>query len=113
VIFIFNILPFTKTDRDKLNDPIAKRLNIYLGLFTDFSFDHILLFFSWIFSLFTFQMFSPFQVSPSETPYLILTPPPPRLYEDAPLSTHSNPPVLSFTYTGSLKILRPKALSSH
>ena len=33
------------------------------------------LFFSWIFSLFTFQMFSPFQVSSLETPYPILPPP--------------------------------------
>jgi hypothetical protein len=30
--------------------------------------------FSWIFSLFTFQMFSPFQVSPSEAPFSLLLP---------------------------------------
>jgi hypothetical protein len=38
-------------------------------------------FFYWIFSLFTFQMFSLFQVSFSETPI----PSPPCLYEGAPL----------------------------
>jgi hypothetical protein len=34
--------------------------------------------FYWIFSLFTFQMLSPFLVSPPETPYPIPIPPPPR-----------------------------------
>jgi hypothetical protein len=31
--------------------------------------------FNWIFSLFTFQMLSPFSISPPETPYFIPSPP--------------------------------------
>jgi hypothetical protein len=38
-------------------------------------FIYIFLFFYWILSLFTFQMCSPFQVSPLETPYSIVPPP--------------------------------------
>jgi hypothetical protein len=47
------------------------------------------IFFIWIFSLFTFQMFSPFQVSPLETSYTI--PPPPAYMRVLP---HSPTPVL-------------------
>ena len=45
-----------------------------------------ILLFSWIFSLFTFQTFSTFQISPLETPYAT---PSPCLYAGAP--THSFP----------------------
>ena len=45
-----------------------------------------------MFSLFTFQMVTPFQISPSETPYPI---PPPGFYEGAPpfLSSHPGIPL--------------------
>jgi hypothetical protein len=52
----------------------------------------ILAFFFCIFSLFTFQMLSPFMVSP-QAPYPI---PPPPTYQP----THSCFPVLAFPYTG-------------
>jgi hypothetical protein len=53
----------------------------------------------WIFSLFTFQMFSPL--------------PSPLLVEGAPPTTHSHPPVLEFPYTGASNTLRPKGLFFH
>ena len=37
----------------------------------------------------------------------------PCLYEVTPPPTHSPPPSLAFTYTGTLNTLRPKGLSSH
>jgi hypothetical protein len=43
-------------------------------------------FFKWIFYLFTFQMLSPFPVSPLQPPYPI--PPLPCFYEGAPLPTY-------------------------
>ena len=55
-------------------------------------------------------MFSPFQVSPSET-YPI--PPSACLYEGASPPTHSHLPALAFPYTGAWNTLRPKGLSSH
>ena len=59
--------------------------------------------------LFTFQMFSHFQVSPSETPYAS---PSPCLYEGVPPHTHYHLPSLAFPYIGALNTLRPKAISS-
>ena len=41
--------------------------------------------FNWIFSLFTFQMFSPFQISPSRNPLSH----PPNLFEGVPSPIHS------------------------
>jgi hypothetical protein len=68
--------------------------------------------FYWIFSLFKFQMFSSFQVSPPETPPI--PSPSPCLYEGAPPPlTHSCLPILAFPYTGASNTLRPKGLSSH
>jgi hypothetical protein len=47
--------------------------------------------FYWLFYLFTFQMLSPFLVSPLKTPYFTTPPPPLQFYEgDAP-STHPLP----------------------
>ena len=50
-----------------------------------FFFLPFLLFFYWIFYLFTFQMLSPFPVSHLQIPYLS---PLPHFYEGAPLPTH-------------------------
>jgi hypothetical protein len=62
------------------------------------------------FSFLTLQMFSPFQVSPSETPY----PPPPASMGMLPLPpTHFCLLTLAFPYTGALDTLRSKGLSSH
>ena len=52
-------------------------------------------------------MFSPFQVSPSETAYPTPLSPAfmrvlPRLYEGAPPPTHSRLLALAFPYTGAL-----------
>jgi hypothetical protein len=69
----------------------------------------LLLFFLYIF-LFTFQMFSPFWVSPSETPYPT---PFPCFYEGAHPPTDSHLPTLAFSYTGAMNNLRPKGLFSH
>jgi hypothetical protein len=63
-------------------------------------------------------MFSPFQVSPSETPYPIpsppasmrVLPPPPPLWGCSPPNSHT--PALAFPYTGASKTLMPKGLSS-
>jgi hypothetical protein len=68
------------------------------------------LFLNWIFSLFTFQMFSPSQVSPSKALYPILSPPASMGYSP----THPLPhvlPCLAFPYTGASNTLRPKSLS--
>jgi hypothetical protein len=71
-------------------------------------------FFYWIFSLFTFQMLSPFPVSPiRETHYPILLPPASmRVYLHLP--THSHLPTLDSPTLGHLSSLhRTKDLSSH
>jgi hypothetical protein len=65
-------------------------------------------FLNWIFSLFTFQMLSPFLVSPQNPPS---HPPSPCLYEGVPSPTHSHLPALAFPYTSSLH--RTKGLSSY
>jgi hypothetical protein len=58
-------------------------------------------FFYWVFSLFTFQMLSPFQISLPETPYPI--PLPHASIRVLPhLPTHSYLPILAFPYTGTL-----------
>ena len=44
-----------------------------VAIFFFFVFINFLKLFCWIFYLFTFQMFSTFQVSPVETPYAVLT----------------------------------------
>ena len=65
-------------------------------------------YFYWIFSLFTFKMFSPFQVSPSEISYPIPLFLP--LWGCSP--THLPTPVFpfpAFTYTGVSNTLRPRA----
>ena len=57
-------------------------------------------------------MFSPFQVSPLETPYPI--PSSPAFMRVLPYPpTHSCLPALAFPYTGALDTLRPMGLSSH
>ena len=62
--------------------------------------------------LFTFQMSSPFLVSPPET--LCLIPLPSCFYEGAPTLTHSPQlPALTFLYTGILSLHRTKGLHSH
>ena len=56
-------------------------------------------------------MFSPFQVSPLEHPYLISSP---CHYEGVPHTLiHSCIPTLAFPYTGASNTLRPKGFSSH
>jgi hypothetical protein len=55
--------------------------------------------FSWIFSLFTCQMLSPFQVSPLETLYPILFSPASMIVLPLP-PTHSCLPALAFPYWG-------------
>jgi hypothetical protein len=60
--------------------------------------------FNWIFSFITFQMFSPFQVSPSETPYSILPPPAfRRVLTPLPPHTHSCLPDLVFSLHWGIK----------
>ena len=57
-------------------------------------------------------MFSPFQVSPSETPYPIPSPlASMRVLPHPP--THFHLLSLAFPYTVALNTLRPKGLSSH
>jgi len=55
--------------------------------------------FYWVFYLFTFQMLSPFQVSPRQTPYPILPPSASVRVLPHP-STHSCLTALTFPYTG-------------
>jgi hypothetical protein len=70
--------------------PLKKYFNLFSFL--------LLFFFFFLFFLldllFTFQMFSPFQVSPEETPYPI--PPPPASMKVLPY-----PPTPAFLYTGA------------
>lgn len=63
-----------------------------------------------IFYLFTFQMLSPFQISPSETPY-----PTPSFcfYKGAPPPIHSYFPGLAFPYTGASSLQGTKDLFSY
>ena len=65
-----------------------------------------------MFSLFMIQMFSPFQVSPSEAPYPI-PPPPAAMQVLCHPPSHSPLCILAFLYTVALNTLRPKDLSSH
>jgi hypothetical protein len=65
-------------------------------------------FFYWIFSLFTFQMFSPFQECPLETPYSKPLPASMRVLPP----THPSLPALAFPYTRALNTFRPKGHSS-
>jgi hypothetical protein len=63
-----------------------------------------------IFFIYISNVFSPFQVSPSETPYPIPSPP-------AFMKVLLHPPTpilltLAFPYTEALNTLRPKGLSS-
>jgi hypothetical protein len=68
--------------------------------------------FYWIFSLFTFLIFSPFQFSLWKTHYSIPAPPASmRVLSHPP--THFCFPSLSFPYTGALNTLRHMAFSSH
>ena len=55
-------------------------------------------------------MFSPFQVSPSETPYPIPSPASMRVLTHR---TYSCLPALAFSYIGASNTLRPKYCSSH
>jgi len=74
-----------------------------------FSFSSSFSLFYWIFSLFTFQMLSPFQVSPSETPYPNPSPPASvRVLSPHP-STLSLILTLAFLYTRSSSLHRPKS----
>ena len=57
-------------------------------------------------------MFSPFQVSPSETPYPISPPLASKRVLHHP-STPICPPALAFPYTGASNTLRPKGFFSH
>jgi hypothetical protein len=67
--------------------------------------------FYWIFSLFIFQMLSPFPVSPPQTPYPILPlPASMRVLPHPP--NHSCLPALAFPYTGTSNTLRPKGIYS-
>jgi hypothetical protein len=59
-----------------------------------------------IFSLFAFQMLSPFLIPRLKTPYPIPTTP-------AHQTTHSHIPVLEFPYTGASSLHKTKGLSSH
>jgi hypothetical protein len=70
------------------------------------------LFFYWIFSLFTFQMLSPFLVPPLETLYPTLTPASMRVFHHHP-PTCSSLPTLTFPYTGASNLPRTKGLTSH
>ena len=68
--------------------------------------------FYWIFSLFIFQMLSPFPVSPPQTPYPILPlPASMRVLPHPP--NHSCLPALAFPYTAASRLHRTKGLSSH
>jgi hypothetical protein len=69
-------------------------------------------FFYWLFSLFTFHMLSPFQVSPLESPYPI-SPPPASMRVLPYPPTHSSLPTVALPYTGASNPLRPKGSSSH
>jgi hypothetical protein len=72
-------------------------------------------FFFLTFYLFTFQMLSPFPVSPLENPYPI-TPPTPRFYEGVSQCTHQptcTSTALELPYSGALSLYRTKGLSSH
>jgi hypothetical protein len=65
-----------------------------------------------LFYLFTFQMFSPFLVSPLQTPYPIPFPTASvRVHTHIP--THSCLTALAFPYTGALSLHRTKGLPSH
>ena len=65
----------------------------------------------WIFYLFTFQLLSPFPVSPPETSYPF---PPPASMKACPHPlTHSCLPTLAFPYTGASSLHRTKGLFSH
>jgi hypothetical protein len=68
--------------------------------FLSFSFSFFYL--DWMFSLFTFQIFSPFQISSSETPYPILPRPP----------THAPTPVLLHWHSLTLQHQTPSGLFS-
>jgi hypothetical protein len=81
---------------------------ILISSFLDFLF--------WIFSLFTFQMLSPFQISPPEPSYPILPPPASkRVFPHPPTHppTHSCLHFLAFPYTRASNLHRTKGLFSH
>jgi hypothetical protein len=59
-----------------------------------------------IFTLFTFQMLSPFLVTPQKTPYPLFPSP-------AHQPTHSCFLALEFPYTGASSLYRTKGFSSH
>ena len=64
----------------------------------------------WIFSLFTFQMLSPFPVCPPENPFPLQ---PLLLWWCLPTTTHSCFPALVSPYTGASSLPRTIDLSSH
>jgi hypothetical protein len=78
-------------------------------LLSTFSLLSFFYYFYEIFSLFTFQVVSPFLVSPLKIPYPI--PPLPRVFPHLP--THSHFYGLMFPYTGASSLQRTKGLSSH
>jgi hypothetical protein len=86
-------------ERGKDERKELKRYFFLLSFFFSFFLSICFLFaFYWIFSLFTIQMFSPFQVSPSEIPYTIPHPPDSmRMLPHPP--TYS--PLPSLAHTGS------------
>lgn len=84
-------------------------LNLYIHTYICVYTHTYVCIYKWIFSLFTFEMFSPSQVSSSETPSHH---PSHCLCEGAP-PPHSCLPTLAFPYTGASNSLRPKALSFH
>jgi hypothetical protein len=68
--------------------------------------------YSFIFSLFTFQMLSPFTISHLEMLYPIFLPPASMKVLPHPL-THSCLPTLKFPYTGTSSLHSTRGLSSH
>jgi hypothetical protein len=85
---------------------IPKAFHIY---YRD-TFFFFFLFFYWRFSLFTFQMLSPFPPPPPEAPYPIF-PLPASIRMLTYLPTHSQLPALAFPFTGALSHHRTKGLS--
>ena len=80
-------------------------------LFTKKLFHIAFIYLHQIFYVFTFQMLSPFLISPLETSYPI--PPPCASMGALPLPpTHSHLTSLAFPYTGELSLYRTKGLSS-
>jgi hypothetical protein len=103
-------------EKSEDREAVAGSLSVYSFFFFFFFLilksPSILFFLYRIFSLFTFQMLFPFQVSPLANPIFI--PPPPASMRVFPYpSTHSHLLDLKFPYLGASSLHKIKGLSSH